>query len=65
MVQFSEGAHSGRVCVYVHRSECIRMYVSVCVYTIFFKKRYTATERGLKVIYYFAYLESHRQGKTI
>jgi hypothetical protein len=36
--QFSRGAHRGRVCVCVHRGECMPVYVSVCVCTVFLKK---------------------------
>jgi hypothetical protein len=31
------GAHRGRVCV--HRGECIRVYMSTCVCTVFLKKK--------------------------
>ena len=32
------GAHRDRVCVCVHRDECMRVYMSACVCTIFKKK---------------------------
>jgi hypothetical protein len=37
--QSSEGAHRGRVCVCVHRAQCMAVYVSVCVCTLFIEKK--------------------------
>ena len=34
--QSFEGAHRDNVCVCVHRGECMRVYMSVCVCTVFF-----------------------------
>jgi hypothetical protein len=37
--QSFEGAHRDRMCVCVHRGECMRVYVSACVCTVFLKKK--------------------------
>ena len=37
--QSFRGAHRGRVCVCVHRGDCMRVYMSACICTVL-KKNY-------------------------
>jgi hypothetical protein len=57
LAQSFRGAHRSRVCVRecVHRDECMRVYISTCVYTVFLKNEFLVMIKTSSTVYDFLF----------